>query len=255
MNSVASGSTPEEVSSYLASNSISIESPGAPVVPVLSFDQLAISSKLRQALEGFKQPTPIQACAWPALLAGHDVVGIAETGRCACFSLHALRPLNPLASGKTLAFSVPALAHITEKADKDSKGKGKPSILVVAPTRELALQTQETMERCGAPFGIKSVCVFGGVDKGPQKKSLSNKDSRIIVGTPGRLLDLTNEGACDLSRCVKAPGKYRPTIDLHLPAEFPTLCSMRLTACWTRVSRTIFEASSREQWMAPIARL
>jgi ATP-dependent RNA helicase DBP3 len=101
-----------------------------------------------------------------------------------------------------MAFSLPALAHITEKVDKDSKGKGKPSILVVAPTRELALQTQETMERVGEPFGIKSVCVFGGVDKGPQKRALASKDSRIIVGTPGRLLDLANEGACDLSRYV-----------------------------------------------------
>lgn len=75
---------PQDVSSYLASNSISIESPGTPVAPVLSFDQLGISPKLRQALKNFAQPTPIQACAWPALLAGHDVVGIAETGRCVC---------------------------------------------------------------------------------------------------------------------------------------------------------------------------
>jgi ATP-dependent RNA helicase DBP3 len=82
------------------------------------------------------------------------------------------------------------------------KGTKKLSVLVVAPTRELALQTQETMEQVGGPFGIRSVCVFGGVDKGPQKKALSSKETRIVVGTPGRLLDLANEGACDLSRCV-----------------------------------------------------
>lgn len=77
-------STPQDVSSYLASNSISIESHGVAVVPVLSFDQLEIPPKLLQALKNFQQPTPIQACAWPALLAGHDVIGIAETGRFAC---------------------------------------------------------------------------------------------------------------------------------------------------------------------------
>lgn len=101
-----------------------------------------------------------------------------------------------------MAFGIPALAHLTQNSDasrKDAKNKKNISILVVAPTRELALQTHETMEAVGAPFGIKSVCVFGGVDKGPQKKALASKDVRIVVGTPGRLLDLANEGACDLS--------------------------------------------------------
>lgn len=105
-----------------------------------------------------------------------------------------------------MGFGLPALAHITRQADsstKDAKGKKRHvTVLVVAPTRELALQTHETMEAVGAPFGIKSVCVFGGVDKVPQKKALANKDFRIVVGTPGRLLDLANEGACDLSGYV-----------------------------------------------------
>jgi ATP-dependent RNA helicase DBP3 len=78
---------------------------------------------------------------------------------------------------------------------------------VVAPTRELALQTHDTLSALGAPFNIASVAVFGGVDKGSQIKSLANanKDgriTRIIVGTPGRILDLVNDGACDLSRSV-----------------------------------------------------
>lgn len=101
-----------------------------------------------------------------------------------------------------MGFGLPALAHLTKKSSssKDQKGKKRNlSVLVVAPTRELAIQTHETMEVIGAPFGIKSVCVFGGVDKLPQKKLLASKDVNIVVGTPGRLLDLANEGACDLS--------------------------------------------------------
>lgn len=77
----------------------------------------------------------------------------------------------------------------------------------MAPTRELAIQTHETLEQLSQPFGIASVAVYGGVDKGPQIKTLKNmnkdgKTTRIIVGTPGRILDLVNDGACDLSRCV-----------------------------------------------------
>ena len=78
---------------------------------------------------------------------------------------------------------------------------------MVAPTRELALQTHDTLSALGATFNIASVAVFGGVDKGPQVKALKNEEkdgkvTRIVVGTPGRILDLVNEGACDLSRCV-----------------------------------------------------
>lgn len=82
-------------------------------------------------------------------------------------------------------------------------------MLVVAPTRELAIQTHDTLSALGKPFGIASVAVFGGVPKDPQIKMLKNaskaKDgmvTRIVVGTPGRILDLMQEGACDLSGYV-----------------------------------------------------
>lgn len=86
------------------------------------------------------------------------------------------------------------------------------SILVVAPTRELAIQTHDTLSALGKPFGIASVAVFGGVPKEPQVRMLKNankaKDgltTRIIVGTPGRILDLMQEGACDLSEYELVP--------------------------------------------------
>jgi ATP-dependent RNA helicase DBP3 len=142
----------------------------------------------------------VQACTWPPALEGRDVIGIAETG-----------------SGKTLAFGIPALSRLliwhlkipaTALEERNrSRTSSTVTVLVVAPTRELALQTHDTLSTLGAPFGIASVAVFGGVDKAPQIKSLANankdgKVTRILVGTPGRILDLVNDGACDLSRYV-----------------------------------------------------
>ena len=123
-------------------------------------------------------------------------------------------------SGKTLAFGLPALARLLASPidKKQAKGTTTVSVLVLAPTRELAIQTHETLEKLGEPFGIASVAVYGGVDKGPQIKALKNMNkekggagmvTRIVVGTPGRILDLANEGACDLSRCVCAALRLR----------------------------------------------
>ncbi|EGO19475.1 hypothetical protein SERLADRAFT_352582 [Serpula lacrymans var. lacrymans S7.9] len=178
-----------EVNDFLTKHAITIHTPDDidAVVPILSFSQLAIPSGLSSAFSGFKEPTPVQACTWPPALQGRDVVGIAETG-----------------SGKTLAFGLPALARILS-SPPEKKGKSTVTTLVVAPTRELAIQTHDTLFALGAQYGIASVAVFGGVDKAPQVKTLANankdgKITRIIVGTPGRILDLANDGVCDLSR-------------------------------------------------------
>ncbi|KAG6890999.1 hypothetical protein C0992_011276 [Termitomyces sp. T32_za158] len=184
--------TPAEVSAFLERHSITISTPDntPPVVPVLEFTQLDINPELQVSFKGFKEPSPIQACAWPPALKGLDVVGIAETG-----------------SGKTLAFGIPALARLVSyPLPVKKKHETSVSVLVVAPTRELAIQTHDTLSALGKPFGIASVAVFGGVPKEPQVRMLKNADkgldgltTRIIVGTPGRILDLMQEGACDLS--------------------------------------------------------
>ncbi|KAJ7795691.1 P-loop containing nucleoside triphosphate hydrolase protein [Mycena olivaceomarginata] len=155
-----------------------------PLPPILKFDQLAIPSELRSCFKGFSAPTPIQACTWPPALLGRDVVGIAETG-----------------SGKTLAFGIPALARLIT-SPRPNDGSSTISVLVVAPTRELALQTHDTLSALGGPLGIASVAVFGGVPKEPQVRMLRNlnkgKDgltTRVVVGTPGRILDLVQDGA------------------------------------------------------------
>ncbi|CUA73693.1 ATP-dependent RNA helicase DBP3 [Cryptococcus neoformans var, neoformans B-3501A] [Rhizoctonia solani] len=203
----ASGSstpTSSEASAYLAKNNITIQSSSGEIIPILKFSQLTsfgVDEQLIKATDKFKEPSFIQACSWPASLKGNDVVGIAETG-----------------SGKTLAFGLPALQHIisspipssdsTSKKSKKSKkqsGTTDVTVLVVAPTRELAIQTQQTLQDLGAPFGIGSVCLYGGEPKDGQRKALLSQNgdgrtTRIVVGTPGRLKDFVEEGVCDLSR-------------------------------------------------------
>ncbi|KAJ6569526.1 P-loop containing nucleoside triphosphate hydrolase protein [Mycena capillaripes] len=182
--------TPAQAAAFLAEHSITIHTPEnqKELPPILAFDQLAIPSELRPCFAGFSAPTPIQACTWPPALQGADVVGIAETG-----------------SGKTLAFGIPALARLIT-APPPSDGSSTISVLVVAPTRELAIQTHDTLSALGAPLGIASVAVFGGVPKEPQVRMLRNLNkgkggliTRVVVGTPGRILDLVQEGVCDLS--------------------------------------------------------
>ncbi|KAG1874077.1 P-loop containing nucleoside triphosphate hydrolase protein [Suillus tomentosus] len=182
--------SPAEGEAFLEKHNITIstQTNSDAVVPVISFDQLNIPDGLRGAFTGFNEPTPIQACTWPPALKGKDVVGIAETG-----------------SGKTLAFGIPALAQLIASPKKPKKKESTISVLVVAPTRELAIQTHDALSALGAPFGIASVAVFGGVPKDPQVKALANgntdgKITRIVVGTPGRIIDLVNDGVCDLSR-------------------------------------------------------
>lgn len=117
-------------------------------------------------------------------------------------------PLYASSSGKTLAFGIPALSNISKsRADLVSKKKSKSNrgekaqivVLAVAPTRELALQTHDTFTELGKPFGLTSVALYGGVDKEPQRRALLEESAAMVVGTPGRILDLINEGSCDLS--------------------------------------------------------
>ncbi|KAF7310410.1 hypothetical protein HMN09_00583000 [Mycena chlorophos] len=189
-NALAPPTTPAAAEAFLSKHSVTITTPPvhSSLPPVTEFAQLAIPEELRASFKGFKEPTPIQACAWPHALLGRDVVGIAETG-----------------SGKTLAFGIPALSQLlSAPTPARTGGTSTVSVLVVAPTRELALQTQENLAKIGEPLGIGSVAVFGGVPKEGQIKQLRNlhkekTTTRIIVGTPGRILDLVQEGVCDLS--------------------------------------------------------
>jgi ATP-dependent RNA helicase DBP3 len=146
----------------------------------------------------FKTPSPIQAQAWPILLSGRDMIGIAATG-----------------SGKTLAFMLPALVHIQAKraagrvgaagaAAAAGAGRGKrvcyPTVLVLAPTRELAMQTAKVSTEAGAAVGVRTVCIFGGMPKHTQREELlAEGGAHVVVATPGRLLDHMQDGVLNLS--------------------------------------------------------
>ena len=157
-------------------------------VPMLSFDELSgkIDPQLKDRFdaEGFKKPTLIQSCCWPVMLQGKDIVGVAETG-----------------SGKTLAFGVPALQHVIEN-QSNKKLKKAIQVLVIAPTRELAIQTRDNLARVSEPLGFGTFCLYGGVSKSEQLRSLQKNalQVNIVVGTPGRVLDLARDGSLDLSK-------------------------------------------------------
>ncbi|MEP6649490.1 MAG: DEAD/DEAH box helicase [Lapillicoccus sp.] len=130
-------------------------------------------------------PFPIQAMTLPVALGGHDIIGQAKTG-----------------TGKTLGFGVPILQRIVSPTDQGyaSLAKpGKPQALVVTPTRELAVQVAGDLERAGVNRGARVITVYGGRAYEPQIDAL-RKGVEVVVGTPGRLIDLAKQGHLDLSQ-------------------------------------------------------
>ncbi|XP_053142855.1 probable ATP-dependent RNA helicase DDX43 isoform X2 [Hemicordylus capensis] len=119
---------------------------------------------------GFQKPTPIQSQAWPIILQGYDLIGIAQTG-----------------TGKTLAYLMPGFIHLDLQPIPREKRSG-PGMLVLTPTRELALQVEAECSKYSYK-GFKSICIYGGGDRHGQI-SLVNKGVDIVIATPGRLNDL-----------------------------------------------------------------
>ncbi|KAH9555785.1 hypothetical protein CY35_08G134400 [Sphagnum magellanicum] len=148
--------------------------------PLESFDLEGVPTSVLECCKTFAKPSPIQSHAWPFLLAGRDLVGIAATG-----------------SGKTLAFGIPAMTHVLKK--KKEKKATTPLCLVLSPTRELAQQIADVLEEAGSGCGVKTACIYGGTSKGPQRSAL-RAGATIIIATPGRLQDLMEEGVCSLDQ-------------------------------------------------------
>jgi len=153
--------------------------PAIPHHPVETTDQtfaaLGLSDAVLEAVRhvGFEHPTPIQAAVIPAALTGRDLIGLAETG-----------------SGKTAAFVLPL-------ADRLTHGKGVRG-LILAPTREIALQTKAFLDLFGRHHALRTACLIGGVKIGPQFDELRRKPD-IVVATPGRLVDHMQRGTVKLS--------------------------------------------------------
>lgn len=142
----------------------------------LTFADLQIHPGVLQAVAdvGYESPSPIQAATIPAILAGSDVVGLAQTG-----------------TGKTAAFAIPILSKI----DTDSRNT---QALVLAPTRELALQVAEAFGRYGAHLRVNVLPIYGGSSYVPQLSGLK-RGAQVVVGTPGRVIDHLEKGSLDLS--------------------------------------------------------
>lgn len=145
------------------------------------FKELNIIEPIQKALitQGYSEPTPIQMKAIPPLLDGQDLLGCAQTG-----------------TGKTAAFSIPILQSLS-LGQGVLKGKKQIKALIVAPTRELAIQIGNCFDAYGEHLTQRTLVIFGGVGQAPQTKGLE-KGIDILVATPGRLLDLINQGYIDL---------------------------------------------------------
>ena len=139
------------------------------------FDSLKINPKILDVLhqKKFSTPTPIQAAAIPIAASGRDVIGIAQTG-----------------TGKTLAFGIPLLSRLTE---------GPGTAVILAPTRELALQIDESLAPLGRALGLSATVVIGGANMETQRRALS-RHPRVIIATPGRLIDLMQQRSVSMAQ-------------------------------------------------------
>lgn len=99
-----------------------------------------------------------------------------------------------------MAFGIPCYTRLVAQTASQVERNARISALIVAPTRELALQTHETMRKLGELSGLTSSCVYGGVSKSEQIEELKRTEPNVLVGTPGRILDLVDGGFCDLSK-------------------------------------------------------
>ena len=146
-----------------------------------TFDSLGVAAPLLRTLAAarFETPTPIQTQAVPVALAGRDVLGIAQTG-----------------SGKTAAFVLPMLQRLAGQRARDP---GSPAGLILAPTRELAIQIAETIDRLGQGTGLRHVVICGGVPERRQIDAL-RRGVEIAVATPGRLIDLARQNQIRFDR-------------------------------------------------------
>ena len=144
----------------------------------MPFATLGLGSKLTQALKekGYVEPTPIQAKAIPTILAGRDVIGVAQTG-----------------TGKTAAFVLPLLEQMAATPPQRTM-----RVLVIAPTRELVAQIEENVRAYGRHLPLRYATIFGGVGEGPQIQAL-RRGVDLVVATPGRLIDLMEQRHVDFS--------------------------------------------------------
>lgn len=199
-------------------------------LPVKNFTSLGFPEEITKRFlsKGFTSPTPIQAQGWPMALSGRDMVGIASTG-----------------SGKTLSFVLPALIHA--KAQAPLRENDGPIVLILAPTRELATQIEEVIHEYSGFFDLRSCAVYGGAASVPQKKALK-RGVEILVATPGRLIDLHEQGFCPLNRVTflvldeadrMLDMGFEPQLNQIIPKTNKARQSLMWSATWPKEVRSL----------------
>ncbi|EIN04931.1 RNA helicase [Punctularia strigosozonata HHB-11173 SS5] len=170
-----------EIDEFRRVQEMKVQGRGVPR-PITSFEESGFPEYIMASLraQGFSAPTAIQCQAWPMALSGRDLVAIAQTG-----------------SGKTLSFALPAMLHINAQPLLQP-GDG-PIALVLAPTRELAVQIQQECTKFGTNSRIRNTAIYGGAPKGPQIRDLQ-RGVEIVIATPGRLIDMLETQKTNLRR-------------------------------------------------------
>lgn len=170
----------DEGEAYRKKHEMKVEGQGCPD-PYTSFEAAGLPNDIIDDVRraGFTAPTPIQAQSWACALQGRDVVAIAKTG-----------------SGKTCGYLFPGIMHIRKVQNDPRVG---PTMLILAPTRELAVQIKEEADRFGRSSGIKNTCVYGGASRGPQLRDI-RYGVDIVIATPGRLNDFIESRQINLSQ-------------------------------------------------------
>ncbi|KAL0249184.1 hypothetical protein GEMRC1_004417 [Eukaryota sp. GEM-RC1] len=170
-----------EVDSFRSSLEITVKGRDVPK-PVRTFEEACFPDYINAVIQSqrFEKPTSIQVQGWPSALTGRDMVGVSKTG-----------------SGKTIAFALPAIVHINAQAVL-RPGDG-PIVLILAPTRELAIQIETEVAKYAQSSDLRHCCLYGGVPKGGQIRKL-RQGVEIVIATPGRLIDLLTAGYTNLRR-------------------------------------------------------
>eukprot|EP01133_Synstelium_polycarpum_P015466 gene15466-18353_t len=175
--------TPEESAAFLSSNNITVKSKANEPIPspIVDLSSAPFPASIVNSLKlNFEKPTPIQSVGWPIALTGGDMIGVSQTG-----------------SGKTISFFLPAIQHLISQPKTD-RYMG-PQVLIIAPTRELSNQINQEAQPYLRAAGLRATVMFGGDSKSQQIRDLKRMP-HVIIGTPGRILDIMRDGFLSLKR-------------------------------------------------------
>src|SRR5690554_3917701 len=200
--------------------------------PTPTFSDFGLHPSILQAIDetGYNTPTPIQAQALPVVMDGRDVMGAAQTG-----------------TGKTAAFTLPILHRLLPMANTSASPARHPvRALILAPTRELAVQVADSVARYTKYTPLRSTVVYGGVDINPQRDAL-RRGCEILIATPGRLLDHVEQKNVNLSQVgILVLDEADRMLDMGSPPDFDRIVRLLLAQRQTLLFSATFSNEIRK---------